>query len=127
MGTNKVARLRKELWSEYERVAQWSTPIMPGLSVDRYNVDEQDTLPLNLMYIQSAINFQGYLRAHRLDPLTVARVSGVRYLTIWNIQQGKPIRKEHAHIVRRGLHRLTGEVYAAGIAVYGEEGKGKTL
>jgi len=58
--------------------------------------------------------------------LEVARVSGVRYLTIWNIQQGKPIRREHALRVRRGLLQLTGIAYTATIAAYDERAGGRT-
>jgi hypothetical protein len=65
---------------------------------------------------QSATAFQMYLETFHLDPVSVALTSGVRYVTIWNLQHGIPVSKEHATGVCQGLFRLTGVVYAAPIA-----------
>src|SRR5579859_2524693 len=111
------AHYKKPLWLEHQ-----ATPLLPATPLLRpiHTLTEQDTLPLNLIGIQSALSFQHYLKTHHLEPLAVARVSGVRYLTIWNVQQGKPIRREHALLIRRGLQKLTGLAYVATIAVHAE-------
>lgn len=85
---------------------------------------EQETSPLELSVL-SAATFCAYLKQYCVDPLRVALVSQVRYLTVWNIQHGNPIRKTDALLVRHGLHKLTGFAYTALIVTHsdGEEKK----
>lgn len=94
------------------------------LTVHQPDIAEQETLPLPLATIKSAADFQDYLTCYHLLPLQVSRACGVRYLTIWKIQQGQPIRKSQAELVRSGLYRLTGVPYVKEIAV--QEAGGKT-
>jgi hypothetical protein len=88
------------------------------------DIAEQETLPLPLAAIKSAADFQDYLIRYRLSPLQVSQACGVRLLTVWNIQQGNPIRRSQAELVRRGLYWLTGVPYVKEIAV--QEAGGKT-
>ncbi len=64
--------------------------------------------------------FRAYLSAHHLNSLDAARLSGVLYITTWNIEQNKPVSAAHAALVRAGLHRATGVVYTGPIAVHPE-------
>lgn len=59
---------------------------------------------------------QAYLDHYHLSALEVSIASRVRYLTVWNILHDKPVRAEHAALVRRGLKLLTGVAYTAPIA-----------
>ena len=65
----------------------------------------------------SSAAFCAYLRHFHLSRLEVARVAQVRLLTVWKIEQGLPIRAEHALAVCSGLHHLTGVPYTALIPV----------
>jgi hypothetical protein len=100
-----------------------------GWIVHQPDIAEQETLPLPLAAIQSATDFRDYLTCHHLSPLQVARACGVRLLTVWNLQQGNPIQKSQAELVRRGLYRLTGVPYVREIVVhsYGDKIPGTTL
>jgi hypothetical protein len=93
------------------------------------DIAEQETLPLPLAAIKSAADFQDYLIHYHLSPLQVARACGVRLLTVWNIQQGNPIQRSQAELVRRGLYWLTGIPYVKEIAVQqaGDERPGTLL
>jgi hypothetical protein len=79
----------------------------------------QETVPLE-PGVLSATTFHAYLKQYDLDPLQVALAAGVRYLTVWNIQHGNPIRKSNALLVRQGLCKLTGVAYAAPIVTHGD-------
>jgi hypothetical protein len=100
-----------------------------GWRVNKPDIAEQETLPLPLAAIQSATDFRDYLTCHHLSPLQVSQACGVRLLTVWNIQQGNPIRTSQAEQVRRGLYRLTGVPYVREIVVYsyGDKIPGTTL
>lgn len=56
-----------------------------------------------------------YLQAHQIEPLQLAMVAGVRYLTVWNALHGRPITSDHAAKIRTALHSLTGIAYAGTI------------
>lgn len=56
-----------------------------------------------------------YLQVHQIEPLQLAIAAGVRYLTVWNALQGRPITAEHAAKIRAALHSLTGIAYAGTI------------
>ena len=85
------------------------------------DIATQETVPLEPGML-SAVAFHSYLKRHELDALRVALTSQVRYLAVWNIQHGNPIRKEDALLVRRGLFKLTGVAYNAPIVTQrGEE------
>ncbi len=83
----------------------------------RYRVENQTTQPLPT----GNITFRLHLSAHHLTSLDVARLSGVRYATTWRIEQNKPIRPEHAALVRAALRRATGVAYMGPIAVHANE------
>ena len=77
----------------------------------------QETIPLN------ALIFRQYLARHHLTPLDVALASGVRYLTIWRIWEGQPVKSEYERPVRATLVKLTGEPYHAPILIREEREK----
>ena len=81
------------------------------------DVSEQETLPLQVAGVQSAVAFQLFLKQYHLEPLQVAIASGVRYLTVWNIEHGNPVSLTHAAMVSQGLQRLTGVPYRSPIFV----------
>ncbi len=83
----------------------------------RYPIENQNTQPI----LTGNIPFRMYLSAHHLTSLDVARLSGVRYMTTWNIEHNKPIRSEHAALVRAALLRATGVAYMGPIAVHADE------
>jgi len=83
----------------------------------RYRVEDQPTQRLAL----GNLAFRAYLYAHNLSSLDVALVSGVRYLTLWNIEHDIPILATHADSVRIGLQRMTGSAYTGPIAVHTDE------
>ena len=84
---------------------------------DSADIAGQETVPLELGAL-SAATFHFYLKWYGLDPLNVALIAGVRYLTVWNIQHGNPIRKKDALLVRCGLFKLTGVAYNALIVTH---------
>jgi uncharacterized membrane protein YjjB (DUF3815 family) len=81
------------------------------------DVSEQETLLLQLAGVQSAVAFQSFLKQYHLEPLQVAIASGVRYLTVWNIEHGNPVSRAHAALVSHGLRRLTGVPYRSPIFI----------
>ena len=93
---------------------------MHPLRLDRADIAGQETVPLELGVL-SAATFHAYLKQYNLDSLRVALTAGVRYLTVWNIQHGNPIRKRDALLVRHGLCKLTGVAYTAPIVMHIEE------
>lgn len=76
--------------------------------------EEQETIPLN------ALIFRQYLSQHQLTPLDVALASGVRYLTVWRIWEGKPVKSVCVQLIRSTLFKLTGEPYSAPILIWEE-------
>ena len=81
----------------------------------RYPIENQPTQPLP----SGNILFRAYLAAHHLNSLAAARLSGVLYITTWNIEQDKPVSLKNAVLVRAGLRRVTGVAYKGPIAVHG--------
>lgn len=79
------------------------------------DMTEQETHQLDVASIRSASDFLTYVKIYRLELLDVALAGGVRYLSVWNISQGKPITAAHAALVRMGLFQLTGVAYTAPI------------
>jgi len=73
---------------------------------------EQETLLL------SAIAFRRYMSKYQVEPLDVALKSGVRYLTVWKIRQGQPIKSQDEVLIRQGLFRMTGIPYTAPMLVH---------
>lgn len=61
----------------------------------------------------SAITFRRYLATYELELLDVALKSGVRYMTVWRVSEGKPISRESELLIRQGLLRMTGIPYTA--------------
>ncbi len=55
----------------------------------------------------SSAAFRDYLRHFNLSRQEVARVANVRMLTVWKIEQGLPVREEHALAVCASLYHLT--------------------
>ncbi len=80
------------------------------------DITEQNTHPLDIIAIRGAVLFQAYLDRYHLHPLDVSLASGVRYLTIWNMQHGNPVTRAHALQVREGLRRLTGVPFTVPLA-----------
>jgi hypothetical protein len=78
----------------------------------QHDITEQKTLPL------SAIAFLRYMSKLQIEPLDVAIRSGVRYLTVWKIGQGRPIKSRDEVLIRQGLFRMTGIPYTAPILVH---------
>lgn len=64
--------------------------------------------------------FRAYLQRHGLSLLDVALAGRVRLLSVWNVQQGIPVRSEHAAAIRIGLYKLTGVPYTASIDIIPE-------
>ena len=60
-------------------------------------------------------HFRVFVEQHRLSLLDVALAAGVRLMTVWNIQQGRPVRAASAQAVRAALLRLTGRPYGGPI------------
>jgi hypothetical protein len=81
------------------------------------DIAKQETVPLE-PGVLSAVAFHAYLKQYELDALRVSLTSQVRYLAVWNIQHGNPIRKEDALLVRHGLFKLTGVAYNAPIVTH---------
>jgi hypothetical protein len=70
------------------------------------DISEHHTEPIPLVPAGNA--FHAYLVRYRLTWMDVARASGVRCLTVWSLDQGRPVAPLHAARVRRGLYLLTG-------------------
>lgn len=68
----------------------------------------------------SSTAFRAYLERYGLSLLDVALAAQVRLLSVWNVQQGIPVRSEHATAIRTGLYKLTGEPYIGHIDVIPE-------
>ncbi len=83
----------------------------------RYRIEDQPTQRLSL----GNLTFRAYLYAHNLSSLDVALVSGVRYLTLWNIEHDIPVLTIHAALVRIGLQHMTGSAYTGPIAIHTDE------
>ena len=88
---------------------------------------EQATLPLDILAIRGAFLFRAYLQRYSLHPLDVALACHVRYLLIWNIQQGNPVTSIQATRVRAGLLKLTGIPFKAPIALKANTESGTRL
>ena len=56
---------------------------------------------------EASTAFRAYLHHFNLSRQAVALAANVRLLTIWKIEQGLPVREEHALAVCASLHRLT--------------------
>lgn len=113
-------------------LAGWHSP-MGRLRSKRMNskkvmestdVTSEETIPLDILAIRGAARFQAYLTQHNLNPIDVAVASGVRYLTIWNIQRGFRVTRLHAAKVRAGLFQLTGIPFIDQIAMQDAEPEG---
>ena len=55
--------------------------------------------------------FEQYLKDYNIEPIRLAVAAGVRYLTVYNAVNEKPISYGHAQKIRGALHRLTGSAY----------------
>jgi hypothetical protein len=75
---------------------------------------EQETLPM------SAVAFRHYLETYQIEPLDVALRSGVRYLIVWRVKQGQPIKSQDELRILQGLLRMTGIPYTAPLLVHAE-------
>ena len=56
----------------------------------------------------SSTAFRAYMQRFNLSRQEVAQVANVRMLTVWKIEQGLPVREEHALAVCAALSHLTG-------------------
>jgi hypothetical protein len=77
------------------------------------DISEHHTEPISVL---AGSAFRSYLARFRLTWMDVARASGVRCLTVWSIDHGRPVLPMHATRVRRGLYLLTGVPYTGPIA-----------
>ena len=68
------------------------------------------------------VHFRAFVEQYRLTLLDVALAAGVRLMTVWNIQQGRPVRAPSAQAVRAALLQLTGRPYTGPIAERDEHG-----
>ncbi len=80
----------------------------------RSRFENQVTQPLP----HGNLSFRMYLSAHHLSSLDVARMAGVRYFRVWNIEQNIPICSKHVALVRAGLRKMTGVAYTGPIVVH---------
>jgi hypothetical protein len=64
--------------------------------------------------------FEQYVQQYHLEALTIATISQVRYLTVWNALKGKPITPAHAEKIRQGILQLTGVPYTGGFSLMPE-------
>jgi hypothetical protein len=80
-------------------------------------VAEQETQRVDIAAVRSGLAFRAYVQHYHLSPVDVALVARVRYLTLWKIAQGIPVRAAHAASVRMALHKLTGVPYTAPIVI----------
>ena len=78
------------------------------------DISEHHTEPIP---VPESSAFHTYLVRYRLTWMDVARASGVRCLTVWSIDHGRPVLPSHATQVRRGLYLLTGEPYLGPITL----------
>lgn len=69
--------------------------------------------------------FADYLQWHHIEPLQLSLVAGVRYLTVWNAMQGRPIALAHAAKIRTALVRLTGVAYTGPLPMMQESPVGR--
>ena len=65
----------------------------------------------------SSAAFRTYLRHFELSLLDVALAARVRLMTVWKIEQGLPIRAEHALAVQTALQQITGVPYPSSISI----------
>ncbi len=70
---------------------------------------------------RSRAAFRGYTEHYRLSRQEVAQAAQVRLVTVWNIEQGIPVRESHAIAVRSALSTLSGVPYTALIATVPQE------
>jgi N-glycosylase/DNA lyase len=84
------------------------------------DISEQPTAPIPF---SPSTDFHSYLVQHRLTWVQVARAAGVPVLVVWSIDHGLLVESVQAACVRRGLARLTGEVFSGCIATISSEGR----
>lgn len=77
----------------------------------------EKTQPLDVVAVRGAFHFREYLRRYRLHPLDVALAAGVRYLTVWRVEHGQPVKGEQAARIRQGLYFLTGVPFTVPLAL----------
>ncbi len=61
--------------------------------------------------------FEQYLQDHHIEPLTLALLAKVRYLTVWNAMKGHPISRTHAMQIQRAVTLLTGVPYTSQLVI----------
>lgn len=53
-------------------------------------------------------SFEDYLKQHNLEALAVSLRARVRYMTVYNAIQGRPITPQHAEQLREAVLGMTG-------------------
>ena len=61
--------------------------------------------------------FERYLRDHDIEPLTLSVIARVRYLTVWRVMKGKPVRRSYATQMIHTATILAGVPYTGQIAL----------
>ncbi len=80
-----------------------------------HNVAKQNTLPLPLAPPTNDVHL--YITSHRLLWIQIAKVASVPSLTVWSIDHGLCVTREHADRVRQALKTLTGVAFMGPIPV----------
>lgn len=73
----------------------------------------------------SVNSFADYLQRHHIEPLGLSLLAGVRYLTVWNAMQGRPISVAHAAKICAAVVHLTGVPYTGVFPTLQERATGK--
>ncbi|QBD80461.1 hypothetical protein EPA93_32610 [Ktedonosporobacter rubrisoli] len=77
------------------------------------DISQQETLPLPLND-----TFRAYMERHHLTWVAIARLSGVRVITVWRIWSDLPVFAADAQRVRVAVESLTGYAYLGPLLTY---------
>jgi hypothetical protein len=76
---------------------------------------QQQTFSLSLS--STTNDFHGYITSHKLLWFQIAKVASVPAITVWGIDHGLYVTREHADLVRQALKTLTGVPFTGQIPV----------
>ncbi|QBD76577.1 hypothetical protein EPA93_11415 [Ktedonosporobacter rubrisoli] len=77
------------------------------------DISQQDTLPLPLLD-----SLRAYMERHHLTWVAVARLSGVRVITVWRMWSDLPVSTADAMRVRVAVQCFTGYAYLGPLLTY---------
>ncbi len=61
--------------------------------------------------------FEHYINSCSINPMTVAVLANVRFVSVWNMMKGVPISRQKAYNIVSAARKLSGKTYTGKIAL----------